>query len=111
MVLLLLHSCQPKELPTLTEINDKIVSVKLSHQTTKNELESIASQVSKYNIKMDYSGSTFFEDGKLRILSLIVTTPTQSGRTNADLMGLQYRYIGFEYEAVQDKFRIGEMPM
>jgi hypothetical protein len=110
MILLqIIVGCQPKELPTMIEINDKIVKVKLSHQTTKAELETISQQVVKYGVTMDYSSSTFFDDGKLRILSLLVTTPTHSGKTNSDLMGIQYRYVGFEYDPINNLFGIGEM--
>jgi hypothetical protein len=110
MILLqMVCGCMPKELPTMTEINDKMIKVKLSHQTTKGELETISRQVANYGVRMEYGNSTFFEDGKLRILSLVVTTPTHSGKTSSDLMGIQYRYVGFEYDPINNLFGIGEM--
>jgi hypothetical protein len=73
------------------------VEVRLSHMTTRVELENLATELKeKYNTTMDYSGSTFFEDGKIRDLNLVVSLPNKGGgNLHAPLTNLQYRYYGF----------------
>ncbi|MBK9256313.1 MAG: hypothetical protein IPM42_12565 [Saprospiraceae bacterium] len=110
-LVLTIMSCQPKELPTILEQSDGYVLMKLSHQTTKTELESMSIKLANQNIEMDYSNSEFLEDGRLRILKLVVKTPDGStGTTSADIVNLQYKYFGFLYDkAGAPVFRIGEM--
>jgi hypothetical protein len=108
---LLFISCQPKELPTITEAGEDFITVKLSHQSTEAEMKAIQNELSKRNVVFDFSGSVFFEDGRLRQLELTVSIPNVgSGRTKADLMTLQTRYMGFIFNKNQNPvFKIGEV--
>jgi hypothetical protein len=101
--------CKPKSLPTKFKIDSESVGLYLSHETSKNELDSISLVLKENDILMSYEGSVFFEEGKLRILKLFVQTPDHSGRTSADLVALQFRYIGFEYNKLSGELMIGEM--
>lgn len=109
--LLLFASCQPKELPTIIDSGEDFITVKLSHQTTEAEMKAIQKSLSERNVGFDFSGSLFFEDGKLRQLELTVSIPNVgSGRTKADLMTLQTRYMGFIFNKNQNPvFKIGEV--
>lgn len=104
-----LASCQPKELPTVLEQSEGYALMKVSHQTTKAELSSMAIKLAEQGIDIDFSKSEFFEDGKLRNLKLAVKTPDgDSGTTSADQVLLQFKYFGFLYQ--KDKsvsFEIG----
>lgn len=104
-------SCSPKELPTILEQGDGFITVKLSHQTTESEMQNIQATLSEKRVQFDYNGSVFFEDGRLRQLELTVSIPNVgSGKTRADLMTLQTRYIGFFYNKNQNPvFKIGEI--
>lgn len=92
-------SCQPKNLPTISDIHQDYVEVKISHMTTKEELAEIKSKLSTIcNIEFDYSQSEFFEDGKIQLLKMGVIIPDGNmGSGTADLMTLQFKYYGFEY--------------
>ena len=46
-LLLLLFSCQPKELPTILEQSEGYALMKVSHQTTKAELSSMVIKLAK----------------------------------------------------------------
>ena len=112
LMIFTLLSCRPKELPTVMEINDERVTLKLSHQSLKSELEQYASKIAAMDFVMDFSSSEFFEDGKLRRLSLKVQCPDGSiGSTTADGVTLQFNYYGFEYYFTNHpvKFSIGVM--
>ena len=104
-------SCAPKELPTILEQGDGFITVKLSHQTTESEMQNIQATLAEKRVQFDYNGSVFFENGRLRQLELTVSIPNVgSGRTRADLMTLQTRYIGFVYNKNQNPvFKIGEI--
>lgn len=97
LISLVTISCGPKELPTSVVMNDEFIEVKLSHQTTKDEMLKIQSDAkAKYNLNFDFSKSSFFDDGKLRTLNLAVVSEAGSkGTTTADLMTLQNKYFGF----------------
>jgi len=104
-------SCSPKELPTILEQGEGYITVKLSHQTTEAEMQNIQKTLAEQGVQFDYEGSVFFEDGRLRQLELTVSIPNVgSGKTRADLMTLQTRYIGFIYHKNQNPvFKIGEI--
>lgn len=100
--------CQPKELPTIISITDSGAIVKFSHQTTRSEMTTASNELkSKYNVDVDYKGSTYFEDGKLRVLNVAVRLADGSGgKTKADLAKLQYAYYGFAIEANGDQVKM-----
>lgn len=110
-LLILLASCQPKELPTVLEQSDGYALMKVSHVTTKAELISMAQKLAEQNITIDFSSTEFFEDGKLRNLKLAIKTPEgSSGTTSADLVTLQFKYFGFKYDKDGvPVFQIGEI--
>ena len=95
----LLLSCMPKDLPTVSEVTDTSALLKLSHMSLKSEMDTFANLCLRYQITVDYTGSTYFEDGKLRTLRLGILLPDgKSGRTQCDLTKLQYSYYGFKYD-------------
>lgn len=98
-VLALTISCSPKELPTLFENTEDKIVVKLSHQTTKAEIDNIIAELKNKNIQMDVTGSKFLDDNRLRSLKMAAVWPDGMGGTiTADLMNLQFKYCGFVYE-------------
>lgn len=100
-------SCEPKDLPTIVEISEGSAVVKFSHQSTMTDVTSAAMELDQQNIKMDFIGSGFFEDGKLRELSLKVTLPNgTTGTTKADLSSLQFKYYGFTLSK-EGHFKVG----
>lgn len=105
----MLPSCMPKELPTVLDQSEGYALMKVSHLTTKEELQSMSSKLAEQGITIDYSSSEFFDDGKLRNLILSVVTPDgNKGSTNADLVTLQFKYFGFLYQKNgQPSFKIG----
>lgn len=111
IVLLVLISCSPKELPTVLENTDSRVVMKVSHMTTRAELDDLSAKLAQTGITVDYSGSEFFDNGRLRRLVLMVVTPEgNNGRTTADIVALQFRYFGFEYiKGKNGRFKIGEV--
>jgi len=107
---LFLSACSPKDLPTVAEHSADNVLLKLSHQSTKAEMESFARLIEDYGLEMDYSESEFFETGTLRNLKLKVMTPVGGGSTTADQVTLQYKYYGFHYQKEGNPaFIIGKM--
>jgi len=96
---IIMISCQPKNLPTISDIHQEYAEVKISHLTTNDELVSIKSKLKTIsNIDLDFSKSVFFEDGKIQILKMSVMMPDGTkGSGSADLMTLQHKYYGFEY--------------
>ena len=108
LLTVLLQACMPKDLPTNVSISDQQIKVKLSHLTTRTELEQITSDLKSQNILMEYSRSQFFENGKLKSLSLQVAGENgkPAGSTVADLMGIQFHYYGFELKS-NGYFKIG----
>jgi hypothetical protein len=109
--LLFLLACQSKNLPTYFKQDQDFALVKFSFSTTKDEMIEIQKKLKGQGLEMDFTGSEFFEDGKLRNLKLKVTTPSGSGgMASADQVTLQFKYFGFKYDKVGDKsFLIGEI--
>lgn len=107
------YACQPKELPTELKQSEGFASMKVSHLTTKQELKEMAQKLAVQEIKIDYTSSEFFDDGKLRKLQLFVVTPDgSSGATTVDGVTLQFKYFGFLYQKDGNPtFKIGEMPL
>lgn len=98
-LLVFLASCQPKDLPTVFTQSEGYAMMKISHETTKTELEQMSVKLAKQGIKIVFSSSEFFEDGKIRNLKLGVETPDGNrGSTSADLVVLQFKYYGFIYQ-------------
>jgi hypothetical protein len=112
LLILGLLACNPKSLPTVFVQKDNYALLKISHETTKNELQQIKDQLENQKIMMDYSGSSFFDNDRIQILRLQIITPAgHTGQTNADIVNLQYRYYGFKYDKTGSPvFKIGEMP-
>jgi len=110
-IVTLLISCSPKELPTIFTMDDSQVTLKVSHETTRAELEDIRQKLAESGISMGYEGSEFFENNNLRKLVLTVSTPEgNSGKTTADIVALQFRYFGFVYKkGEKGSFKIGEV--
>lgn len=96
---LLMASCQPKDLPTQIDIKENYALVKMSHMTTKSEMERIKKELKmKCGLDFNYGKSFFFEDGKLRGLSFQFTNKEgKGGSASADLMSLQNNYYGLLY--------------
>ena len=96
-ILLVNFSCSPKELPTSIVLNDNVIEVKFSYMTTKDEMIEVKSQLKdQYNIEMQFEGSRFFENGKLRDLNLKVTLPNGTGGTTSSMYAiLETKYVGF----------------
>jgi hypothetical protein len=108
---LFLLSCQPKELPSYLEYKDGYAILKISHQTSRDELFSYAEALKEQGIEIDFSKSTFFDNDRLQNLSLFVKTPDgNSGNTSADQTNLQFKYFGFLYQKNGNpSFKIGEI--
>ena len=97
----LLTSCGgPKELPTITKYEATHAEVKLSHETTKAEMDEIIIALdSQYKAQFSYEGSRFFDNGKLRDLKMrILLSSGQSGKGSAMLAHLEYKYYGFVFD-------------
>lgn len=106
-----LVACNPKSLPTVFVQKNNYALLKVSHETSKDELQRIKEQLENQDITMDYSSSSFFDNGRLQILKLLVTTPEgHTGQTTADIVNLQFRYYGFKYDKDgAPVFKIGEI--
>lgn len=108
-----LISCTAKELPVIVDVDKNYAEVKISHEATEKSLQIIQSDLKNIaNIEMDFSKSTFLDDGRIQDLKITVTLPNgQRGSTQADLMTLQYKYYGFKYDPEsQPIFVIGHRP-
>ncbi|MBK8698989.1 MAG: hypothetical protein IPN29_05390 [Saprospiraceae bacterium] len=94
-----LPACSPKELPSVFLAEKDHVVMKVSHQTTKPEMEKFSVDLQKMGVVLDYSSSVFYENGRLQALAFVVVFPDGTGgRAGADQVGLQYRYYGFEFK-------------
>lgn len=95
----LLASCQPNNLPTISDIHADYAEVKISHMTTEDELAKIKSELkSVSNIDFDYSQTLFLEDGHVQTMKIEAQMPDGTrGTASADLMTLQFNYCGFMY--------------
>ena len=104
-----LIGCQPKELPSVLTIDGEHIVFKVSHQTTKTELDSFTRELLAKNIVLDLSGTTYLKEGTLQQLKFAVMLADGTiGTKSADLVGLQYRYYGFEYNPKSTiRFRAG----
>lgn len=104
-------SCMPKELPPSLDINGSDIIMKVSHQSTKEELMKWQKDLSLKNIEFNFSNSEFFDDGKIRKLSFTVLFPDGTkGSATGDLVAIQYRYFGFIYTPNEDvSFSIGDV--
>lgn len=96
--LLAISGCQPKALPTVLTIKGDHIVCKVSHQTTQSELAEFTQKLADMQVKLDLSGTTYLEDDRLQKLQFVVSLPNgMIGTAAADIVGLQYRYYGFEY--------------
>ena len=94
-----LSSCQPKDLPTQIQIGEKSAIVKLSYESTKDQIDSIKTVLTqRHNVEFRTSNIRYFEDGKLRTLNFSIHLPSGShGKLQADLLNIQNNYYGFMY--------------
>jgi hypothetical protein len=98
LLLLSLFSCQPKDLPTQLKADPDNSYLKVSHLTTNDELVKAKDDLKQVGISLNFDKSTFFENGNLRTLNLMVTLANGTGgKCTADLSKLQYTYYGFEF--------------
>lgn len=107
-------SCAPKELPTVINVTEEIVEVKLSYLSTKADLDKVVSLAKeKHDITVDYSGTTFFDNNRLRDVSLKVTLPNgKGGKSSVMLAHIEHQYFGFLVDkspGAISAFRIGTM--
>lgn len=106
---LVMTSCEPKVLPTVIDVQPSEITVKFSHMSTMMEVAQAAMFCSEQGVDMQYVGSEFFDDGRIRKLSLQVTLPNKSGgKTSADVTNLQYSYYGFTLSK-EGRFKIGQL--
>ncbi len=97
-LLLSLSACQPKNLPTVMTIQGDHIVCKVSHQTTQSELTAFTKKLLEKNIVLDLTGTQYLEGGTLKQLQFAVMFPDGTiGTAAADIVGLQYRYYGFEF--------------
>lgn len=109
MLFFVMTSCEPKVLPTVIDVQPSEITVKFSHMSTMMEVAQAALLCSEQGIDMQYVGSEFFDDGRIRKLSLQVTLPNKSGgKTSADVTNLQYSYYGFTLSK-EGRFKIGQL--
>ena len=103
----MLAACQPKSLPTVAEYYESGAIIKLSHETTKSELEIIKQKVENdYGITVNYSQSTFFDNGRLRDLKILLNEdhPVSRGSFSVPLTNLQFQYHGFRIDIGQGSY-------
>lgn len=108
-LLLSLSACQPKNLPTVMTIQGDHIVCKVSHQTTQSELTAFTKKLLEKNIVLDLTGTQYLEGGTLKQLQFAVMFPDGTiGTAAADIVGLQYRYYGFEFNpSAAVSFRAG----
>ena len=98
IALFIISGCQPKELPSILNIQRDYIVCKVSHLTTKTEIDDFTRKLAAINVRLDLAGTTYLKDGKLQNLKFVVSLPNgMIGTAAADIVGLQYRYYGFEY--------------
>lgn len=70
--------------------------MKVSHLTA-TELESMSQKLATQEIKIDYSGSVFFDDGKIQKTKALCcySRKGNTGATAADVVTLQFKYFWF----------------
>ena len=92
----------------MTIQGDHIVC-KVSHQTTQSELTAFTKKLLEKNIVLDLTGTQYLEGGTLKQLQFAVMFPDGTiGTAAADIVGLQYRYYGFEFNpSAAVSFRAG----
>lgn len=108
-LLLNFSACQPKNLPTVMTIQGDHIVCKVSHQTTQTELVDFTKKLLEKNIVLDLTGTQYLEEGTLKQLQFAVMLPDGTiGTAAADIVGLQYRYYGFEFNpSAAVSFRAG----
>lgn len=98
IALFVISGCQPKELPSILTIQGDHIVCKVSHMTTKTEMDDFTRKLAAINVRLDLTGTTYLKDGKLQNLQFVVSLPNgMIGTAATDIVGLQYRYYGFEY--------------
>jgi uncharacterized protein YxeA len=109
LVILLYSACQPRELPSKISISETNVTLKVSHQSTKLELDNFKAQMIEKGFKVDFTGSEFDETGKITKLKYSITTPKGGGGSaTVEFSKLKYNYYGFSYDMPTGQFIVGE---
>ena len=94
-------------------LNEEVASLRITAETTKSQLIGIARELSaRKNIHIDFSGSGFREDGKIRNLSLVVDCNDGfSGEAMVSAFLLKKNDYGFSrnYQEKKNPFFIGKM--
>ncbi|MFM2394185.1 MAG: hypothetical protein RLZZ546_2167 [Bacteroidota bacterium] len=111
IVSMAITSCTPHELPPALIMDGDKILMKVSHQSTKEEMLKWQQDLSAKNIELNFSNSEFFDEGKIRKLSFTVKFPDGTvGSAGGDLVSLQYRYIGFIYSSKDNEiFKVGDV--
>lgn len=110
LISILFLSCQPKDLPTVSDIHGDFAEIRFSHMTTKEEMVKIKDELKAVsNIDLIFEQSIFLEDGHLQELKMGVKLPNGTkGSASADLIKLQFYYYGFLYDPENTPtFKIG----
>lgn len=97
-------ACTPKELPTMSITERDSFTVMLSHQSTKKEMDEIAEELqTTYGAMVDYTGTQYFDDGRLQSLVVMVTLASGSyAKGAAELLNIQFQYFGFKASNLVD---------
>jgi hypothetical protein len=101
-------SCQPKALPTLWEVSDKVVTAKFSHQTSRAEIGKITQSLQQdFGVSLITDGTTYLENDRLQDLNMLVQTSAgNAGKASARLSNLQYTYYGLRLEKANGQWRL-----
>jgi hypothetical protein len=109
LALITFCACQPRELPSKISVSDTNVTLKVSHQSTKAELDTFGMSLISKGYKVDFKGSEFDEDGKIKKLQYSITTPKGGGGSSTvEFSKLKYNYYGFSYDIQSGQFTVGE---
>jgi hypothetical protein len=106
---LFVTACQPRELPSQINVSPQSIELKVSHQSNQAELDKFKADLEKEGFTMDFTGSEFNPDGKIKILKFEVRTPKKTGAASTvEFSKLKYNYYGFTYDRVKGIITVGE---
>ncbi len=105
----LIISCAPKELPTVSMVDENGFFLKISHQTSKQELKDFQSKVSKiHGVNFDFSKTEFTEANLVKNLNAQLSKAAFKAKCSADLFTLQYKYYGFDFAVENGQVTTGK---
>jgi uncharacterized protein YxeA len=109
LFVILYTACQPRELPSKIAISETNITLKISHQSNKAELDNFKTQMEQKGFKVDFSGSEFDENGQIEKLQYSINTPKGGGGSaTVEFSKLKYNYYGFTYDIPTGQFTVGE---